>query len=395
MSSETEETARHRSAVAEYRRKRLELKQLEFKLATAYEDLCEAEEDLEETEDDLMYLRSLGQYVAQCWPLDNERFLVKSISGRDQSYIVGCSSKVDKKKLIAGTRVALDRLTLTIRRILPRQVYPIVYNMPHEDQGNVSYSALGGLSDQIRELRNSIELPLKNPEIFQRVGIKPPKAVLLYGPPGTGKTILARAIASNVHVNFLKVVSSAISGSARLIREMFRYARNHQPCIIFMDEIDAIGGRRLSEDTSADREVQITLTELLNQLDGFDQLGQVKIIMATNRPDVLDPALLRPGRLDKKIEIPLPNKQSRMEILQIHAAGVAKHGEIDHEAVVKLAEGFNGADLRNVCTEAGMFAIRAERDYVIQEDFMKAVRKLNEAKKLESSAHYNAAFGKH
>jgi len=167
-----------------------------------------------------------------------------------------------------------------------------------------------------------------------------------------------------------------------------------KPCIIFMDEIDAIGGRRFSEGTSADREIQRTLMELLNQLDGFDQLGKVKMIMATNRPDVLDPALLRPGRLDRKIEIPLPNEQSRMEILKIHAAGIAKHGEIDYEAVVKLAEGFNGADLRNVCTEAGMSAIRAERDYVIHEDFMKAVRKLNEAKKLESTAHYNADFGK-
>jgi len=235
----------------------------------------------------------------------------------------------------------------------------VVYNMLHEDPGNVSYSSVGGLSDQIRELRESIELPLMNPELFLRVGIKPPKGVLLYGPPGTGKTLLARAIASNIDANFLKIVSSAIidkyiGESARLIREMFNYAREHQPCIIFMDEIDAIGGRRFSEGTSADREIQRTLMELLNQLDGFDELGKVKMIMATNRPDVLDPALLRPGRLDRKIEIPLPNEQGRMEVLKIHAAGIAKHGEIDYEAVVKLAEGFNGADLRNVCTEAGM-----------------------------------------
>ncbi|KAH0898864.1 hypothetical protein HID58_048432 [Brassica napus] len=300
-----------------------------------------------------------------------------------------------------------------------KDVDPVVYNMLHEDPGNISYSAVGGLGDQIRELRESIELPLMNPELFLRVGIKPPKGVLLYGPPGTGKTLLARAIASNIDANFLKVVSSAIidkyiGESARLIREMFNYAREHQPCIIFMDEIDAIGGRRFSEGTSADREIQRTLMELLNQLDGFDNLGKVKMIMATNRPDVLDPALLRPGRLDRKIEIPLPNEQSRMDILKIHAAGIAKHGEIEYEAIVKLAEcvalatlhevltkrfscpkkGFNGADLRNICTEAGMFAIRAERDYVIQEDFMKAVRKLSEAKKLESSSHYNADFGK-
>ena len=196
---------------------------------------------------------------------------------------------------------------------------------------------------------------------------------------------MARAIASNIEANFLKVVSSAIidkyiGESARLIREMFGYARDHQPCIIFMDEIDAIGGRRFSEGTSADREIQRTLMELLNQLDGFDQLGKVKMIMATNRPDVLDPALLRPGRLDRKIEIPLPNEQARMEVLKIHATGIVKHGDIDYEAVVKLAEGFNGADLRNVCTEAGMSAIRAECDYVIQEDFMKAVQKLNGAR---------------
>jgi 26S proteasome regulatory subunit T4 len=261
----------------------------------------------------------------------------------------------------------------------------------------VDYSTIGGLGDQIRDLRESIELPLMNPEIFIRVGIKPPKGVLLYGPPGTGKTLLAKAIASNIEANFLKIVASAIvdkyiGESARLIREMFNYARDHEPCIIFMDEIDAIGGRRFSEGTSADREIQRTLMELLNQLDGFDVLGKVKMIMATNRPDVLDPALLRPGRLDRKIEIPLPNEAARIEILKIHAAGIAKHGDVDYESIVKLAEGMNGADMRNICTEAGMFAIRDERDYVTHEDFMKAVRKMLEAKKLEPSASYDSSF---
>ena len=264
--------------------------------------------------------------------------------------------------------------------------------MSHEDPGDVTYSAVGGLSEQIRELREVIELPLLNPELFQRVGITPPKGCLLYGPPGTGKTLLARAVASQLDANFLKVVSSAIvdkyiGESARLIREMFNYARDHQPCIIFMDEIDAIGGRRfsgndikpktffslplnlenilkkhqfyfkLSEGTSADREIQRTLMELLNQMDGFDVLGKVKMIMATNRPDTLDPALLRPGRLDRKIEIPLPNDQARLEVLKIHAGPITKHGDIDYEAIVKLSDGFNGADLRNVCTEAGKFCV--------------------------------------
>ncbi|KAB1203786.1 hypothetical protein CJ030_MR8G003338 [Morella rubra] len=373
--SDTDEAARRRNAVAEYRKKLLQHKELESRVRTVRENLRTSKKEFNKTEDDLKSLQSVGQIIGEVLrPLDNERLIVKASSG--PRYVVGCRSKVDKEKLTAGTRVVLDMTTLTIMRALPREVDPVVYNMLHEDPGNVSYSAVGGLSDQIRELRESIELPLMNPELFLRVGIKPPKGVLLYGPPGTGKTLLARAIASNIDANFLKVVSSAIidkyiGESARLIREMFGYARDHQPCIIFMDEIDAIGGRRFSEE-------QVLTVEVKN-IDLLDMSSQ----LSTGS-----------GRLDRKIEIPLPNEQSRMEILKIHAAGIAKHGEIDYEAVVKLAEGFNGADLRNVCTEAGMSAIRAERDYVIHEDFMKAVRKLNEAKKLESSAHYSADFGK-
>jgi len=215
----------------------------------------------------------------------------------------------------------------------------------------------------LRILRETVELPITNPELFKRVGIKPPKGVLMYGPPGTGKTMIARALACNVEATFLKVVASGIvdkyiGESARVIREMFAYAKEHQPCIIFMDEIDAIGARRFSEGTSADREIQRTLMELLNQLDGFDELGKIKVVMATNRPDVLDPALMRPGRLDRKVEIPLPNESSRLEIIKIHAKSITIKGEVDFEQVAKLCEDFNGADLRNVCTEAGMFAIR-------------------------------------
>ena len=286
--------------------------------------------------------------------------------------MVGCRSKVDKTKLVAGARVALDVTTFTIMRILPREVDPVVFNMLADSSSSTktSYSSVGGLNEQIRELREVIELPLTNPELFLRVGIKPPKGVLLYGPPGTGKTLLAKAIASNIDAHFLKVVSSAIvdkyiGESARLIREMFgeneiiltifsrsqkkndssyfptfllcpsEYARDHEPCIIFMDEIDAIGGRRFSEGTSADREIQRTLMELLNQMDGFDALGKVKIIMATNRPDVLDPALLRPGRLDRKIEIPLPNDAAREDIIKIHAATVKKNGEIGRKKLAR------------------------------------------------------------
>lgn len=380
------------AAITNYRRKLLEHREQEAKVKQLRENLKELRKAYNKSEDDLKALQSVGQIIGEVLrQLDAERFIVKASSG--PRYVVGCRNKVDKDKLTAGTRVALDMTTLTIMRALPREVDPVVFNMLTEDPGDINYTEIGGLTEQIRELREVIELPLTNPELFLRVGIKPPKGVLLYGPPGTGKTLLARAVANNIDANFLKVVSSAIvdkyiGESARLIREMFGYARDHQPCIIFMDEIDAIGGRRFSEGTSADREIQRTLMELLNQMDGFDVLGKVKMIMATNRPDVLDPALLRPGRLDRKIEIPLPNEAARADILRIHSAPMSKKGEIDFDAVVKLSDGFNGADLRNVCTEAGMFAIRAERDYVVEEDFMKAVRKLSDAKKLESTIDY-------
>jgi 26S proteasome regulatory subunit T4 len=296
---------------------------------------------------------------------------------------------VDRAKLKPGVRIALDMSTLTVMRRLPREVDPTVYSMAAEDPGDVTWASIGGLNDQIREVREVIELPLTNPELFTRVGIKAPKGVLLYGPPGTGKTLMARALAANMNAGFLKVVASAIvdkyiGESARVIREMFNYARDHEPCVIFMDEVDAIGGKRFGEGTSADREIQRTLMELLNQMDGFDELTRVKVIMATNRPDILDSALMRPGRLDRKVEIPLPNDSGRMDILKIHAAKLAKQGEIDYDAIVRLSDGFNGADLRNICTEGGMHAIRDERDYVIEEDFLKAARALAETKKLES-----------
>eukprot|EP01083_Nonionella_stella_P036533 99664_1 len=356
------------------------------------QNLIDCENEEKRTEDALKALQTAGQMIGEVLKeLSPEKFIVKASSG--PRYVVGCRSAINRSLLKTGDRVSLDYTTLTIMRRLPREVDPMVFKMLDEDPGNVSYKSIGGLNDQIREIRESIELPLTNPELFARVGIKPPKGVLLYGPPGTGKTLLARAMANQMDCKFLKVVSSAIvdkyiGESARVIREMFGYARENAPCIIFMDEIDAIGGRRFSQGTSADREIQRTLMELLNQLDGFEELGKVKIIMATNRPDVLDPALLRPGRLDRKVEIPLPNEAAREQILKIHAGKLTKKDDIDYEAIVKLSDGFNGADLRNVCTEAGMFAIRANRDYIIQEDFMKAVRKVKEAKKLESKLEY-------
>ena len=338
-------------------------------------------------------IQNTGQFIGEILKsFPDDKYIVKTING--SRYLVHCKKAIDKTRLKVGTRVALDFTTLTIMRILPHQIDPQVYNMMTEDPGNVTYSSVGGLSNQIRDLRETIELPITNPELFKRIGIKPPKGVLLYGPPGTGKTLLARVIANSIEATFLKIVASSIidkyiGESARIVREMFAYAREHEPCIIFIDEIDAIGGKRSDDAQSSDREIHRTLMEMLNQIDGFDELGRVKVIMATNRPDVLDPALLRPGRLDRKIEIPLPNESGRIDILKIHSKPMTKKGEIEFEALGKITDGFNGADLRNVCTEAGMFAIRAQREYTIQEDFMQAARKIKDAKKLESKLDYN------
>ena len=347
----------------------------------------------DKTEDHLKMIQNTGQFIGEILKsFPDDKYIVKTING--SRYLVHCKKSIDKSRLKVGTRIALDFTTLTIMRILPHEIDPRVYNMMMEDPGKVPYSSVGGLSDQIRDLRETIELPITNPELFKRIGIKPPKGVLLYGPPGTGKTLLARAIACNIEATFLKIVASSIvdkyiGESARVVREMFAYAREHEPSIIFIDEIDAIGGKRTDDASSSDREIHRTLMEMLNQIDGFDELGKVKVIMATNRPDVLDPALLRPGRLDRKIEIPLPNESGRIDILKIHSKPMTKKGEIDYESLAKITDEFNGADLRNVCTEAGMFAIRDQREYTVQEDFMRAARKIKEAKKLESKLDYN------
>ena len=374
---------------AQIMKKAQEKERIQSNLRSSRAEIAKMQEEVKVWEDKVKALLSIGQMVGEVLRhAGDEKYIVKGGSG--SRYLVNAKKSIKPEQLKIGSRIALDMATLTIVRVLPRQVDPQVYNMQSMDSDKkISFQEIGGLQEQMRALREVIELPLSNPELFLRVGISAPKGVLLFGPPGTGKTLLAKAIASNVDAHFLKVAGSSIvdkyiGESARMIREMFAFAKEHEPCIIFIDEVDAIGSKRI-DGTSSDREVQRTLMELLNQLDGFDQLGKVKVIMATNRPDTLDPALLRPGRLDRKVEIPLPNEQGRLDIIKIHASSLTIQGDIDYEAIVKLADGFNGADLRNVCTEAGMFAIRGDRSYIINEDMSKAVRKIAENKKLEGT----------
>ena len=379
--------------IAECEKKWKEYQRLEGQVKEQNKKVEELRRQCEQTERAFNSLQAVGQIVGEVLrPLDDERFIVKTVSGT--RHVVGVRTKLDKEKLVNGCRVALDIATHTIMHALPREIDPSVHHMSTEKPGDVKYTDIGGLGDQLNEIREVIELPMNNPGIFKRVGIPVPKGALLYGPPGTGKTLIARAIAANARATFLKVVATSlfdryVGESARIVREMFTYAREKKPAIIFIDEVDALGGKRLEEGSSTDREVQRTLMELLAQMDGFGSETQVKVIMATNRPDVLDPALLRPGRIDRKIEIPLPNEQARFEILKIHTKSLRLGEEVDLEAIVKLAEGFNGADLRNVCTEAGLFALRNERDKIMNEDFMKAVRTIKESKQIESQLHYD------
>jgi len=310
--------------------------------------------------------------------LPDGRAVVKSSTG--PNLVVRISANVDMSKLRPGVSVALNNKGSTIVEVLPSIHDPLVEAMEIEERPTVTFSDVGGLESQIRELYEVVGLPLIKPELFADIGVEPPKGVLLYGPPGTGKTLLARALAGEVKATFIRVVASQfvnkfIGEGARIVREVFRLARERRPSIIFIDEIDAIGARRVDIGTSGDREVQRTMLQLLAELDGFDPLEGVKVVAATNRIDLLDPALLRPGRFDRLIEVPLPDKRGRVEILRIHTRNM-KLKDVDLEEVAALTEGFSGAELKAVVTEAGFFAIREGMNYVTQEHFIKAIDKV-------------------
>ena len=311
--------------------------------------------------------------------LDENRMTVKSSTG--PHFVINYSKNFDNNLLEPGSRVALNQQTFSIVDVLPSEKDPNVTGMEIEERPDVSYATIGGLEDQIMEVKETVELPLKKPELFEKIGIDPPKGILLYGPPGTGKTLLAKAVANETNATFIKIVASEfvkkyIGEGARLVRGVFELAKEKAPSIIFIDEIDAVAAKRLKSSTSGDREVQRTLMQLLAELDGFESRGDIGIVGATNRPDILDPALLRPGRFDRFIEVPLPNEDGRKEILKIHTSKMSLSEEADIDLLATLTDGVSGADLKAICTEAGMFAIREEREEVIVADFMDAVDKI-------------------
>jgi proteasome regulatory subunit len=311
--------------------------------------------------------------------VDANRVIVRSSAG--PRFLVRSSMCIDPDNLKPGVRCTLNQQSLAVIDVLPESYDAAVYGMEVVEMPEESYADIGGLDRQIVEIREAVELPLKNPEVFDRIGIEPPKGVLLHGPPGTGKTLLAKAVAHETNAYFLRVVGSElvqkyIGEGARLVRELFELAKKKSPTIIFIDEIDAVGASRTEATTSGDREVQRTLMQLLAGMDGFERRGDVKIIGATNRIDILDRALLRPGRFDRIIEIPLPDIEGRLAILNVHSRKMHLDEEVDLREIAYLTDGKNGADLRAICMEAGMFAIRKEHDAITRSDFLNAIEKI-------------------
>ncbi|MHC1625709.1 MAG: proteasome-activating nucleotidase, partial [Methermicoccaceae archaeon] len=307
--------------------------------------------------------------------LDDGRAIVRITNGNTFSVTVGSDISI-----LVGDRVAMNQQTLSVVEVLPPPYSVRIKVAEVIGDTNVDFSMIGGLDEQIAELREVVELPLVNAELFEKVGILPPQGVMLYGPPGNGKTLLAKAVAHSTNAKFIHIVGSElvqkyIGEGARLVRELFEIAREDAPSIIFIDELDAIGSKRY-DSTSGDREVQRTLMQLLAELDGFDPRGNVKVIAATNRPDILDPALLRPGRFDRLIDVPLPDEEGRFEILRIHTKDMNINEDVDLRKLSSMTTGFNGAELRMLAVEAGMFAIRERRDTISMADFIKSLEKI-------------------
>ncbi len=359
------------------------IKDLENERRSLKTECLKLEHDLHTLRNEMSHLREaplITGILTDILDEKKERVIINISTG--SSFIVNTSKSVRKNQLRPGLNVALNQNTYSVMEILPMNLEPIIRGMELVDSiPDISYNDIGGLDEQIEELRETVELPLIKPELFKKIGIDPPKGVLLHGPPGTGKTLLAKAVAHETKATFIRVIASElvqkfIGEGARYVREIFSLARKKAPTILFIDELDAIAAERMEDATSGDREVQRTLMQLLSELDGFNERGNVKFIGATNRIDILDRALLRPGRFDRIIELPIPNEESRGEIFRIHTRFLNIGGNVNFKELVRLTSDATGADIKSICTEAGMFAIRRDSETVSNEDFLKAIPKI-------------------
>ena len=350
-------------------------------------------ETINRLKEEVERFKSTPLMVCEVKELFGETSIIKIPNGNQ--FLVNISNECDKLK--AGDMVLVEQKNLTIVKKMPMARRFNIEKFVIVEKPTVSWQDIGGLSTQIREIQEVVELPLKKPELFKKIGITPPKGVLLYGEPGTGKTLLAKAVAASTDSTFIEVVGSElvqkfIGEGAKLVKEIFEYARRKAPAVVFIDELDALAAKRIEVGTSGEREVNRTFMQLLAEIDGFKPLDNVKIIGATNRKDILDPAIVRPGRLDRLINIPIPNKQSRIDIFKIHNKNMSFDKKIENESLIDKMEGFSGAEIKSVCTEAGYFAIRSSREFITREDFLKAIDKVKQEEKLERE-DYTGMFG--
>jgi len=377
-----EETAVNNSASSGELKFQIQLNELEAALL----DLKVKIEDLQKENGQLKrennQLKRMPLFVAVVIDiLENGEIYLRQ-QGNNQEYLTNVSEEL-RPLIKPGAKVAVNN-ALSIVKVIGNIYDSRVRVMELEESPDISYAQIGGLSDQIKEVREAVEYPLTRPEIFRRIGVEPPKGILLFGAPGTGKTLIAKAVAHEAKATFIRMSGSElvhkfIGEGAGLVRELFQLARERAPAIIFIDEIDAVGSMRTNDGTSGSAEVQRTLMQLLAEMDGFDNRGDVRIMAATNRADMLDVALLRPGRFDRLIEIPLPDKDARLQILKIHSRKM-QIGDADLEEIARMTEKSTGAELEAVCREAGMMAVRREGESVEMSDFTSAVHKVkNEA----------------
>lgn len=346
-------------------------------------------------EEELSNIRTPPLIIGYIQDMVNEQAIVRSSNGT--VFLVSINRRLDSSKIKPGTRVALNQDTLSVVEILSDSWDPLISNSEIIESPDVDYSSIGGLEEQIRELKEAIELPFENPQAFADFGIDPPKGVLLTGPPGTGKTMLAKAVANSTNATFLGLVGAElaqkyIGEGGRMVRELFEMARQKSPSIIFIDEIDSIGSKRLDVATSGDREVQRTLMQLLSEIDGFESLDNVKIIAATNRPELLDAALLRPGRFDRIIEIPIPDLSAREAIFSVHTGSMPLGKGVNNRTLASMSEGFSGAEIKAVVIEAGISAISSDRKSVLKNDFIRAIKKIEENRKSSSDTNSEGIY---
>lgn len=307
--------------------------------------------------------------------IDDDHAIVSSTTGPE--YYVSIMSFVDKDLLEPGASVLLHHKSVSIVGVLMDDADPSVSVMKLDKAPTESYADIGGLETQIQEVRESVELPLLHPELYEEMGIKPPKGVILYGAPGTGKTLLAKAVANQTSATFLRIVGSELiqkylGDGPRLVRQLFQVAAENAPSIVFIDEIDAIGTKRYDSTSGGEREIQRTMLELLNQLDGFDDRGDVKVIMATNKIDTLDPALIRPGRIDRKILFENPDQHTKRKIFLLHTSKMSLNPDVELEEFITQKDDLSGADIKAICSEAGLMALRERRMQVQMADFRAA-----------------------